>query len=212
MVKLARSMTMVAAIGLLAACQTEPAEQTGTTEETATSDAASVRSEIESIHDRYEQALLAQDAATIATIYTDDAVVLPPSNRRTEGRTAIESMFTSWFGQVPPFDTFTLSTDQLVLAESGDIAYEIGTYQISGSSPTGETYEETGKYLAVWENVDGEWKMAADMWSGDAPMHGQDDATEPGETAPAGEGKATGEAPTGEQGATEPAAEAEAES
>lgn len=209
MVKLARSVTMLAAIGLLTACQTEPAEQTGATEEAA--DASGVRSEIESINDRYEQALLAQDAATIAAIYTDDAVVLPPSNRRTEGRAAIESMFTSWFGQMPPSDTFTLTSDQLVLAESGDIAYEIGTYQTSGSSTTGETYEESGKYLAVWENVDGEWKMAADMWSGDAPMHEEGEAAEPRETTP-GEAGATGEAPTGEQGATEPAAEAEAES
>ncbi|MGH7558052.1 MAG: YybH family protein [Gemmatimonadota bacterium] len=170
MLKVTRPMMLLTAIGLLAACQTEPAEQTGATEEAATADAATVRSEIESINDRFEQALLAHDAAAIAAIYTEDALVLPPSAPRTEGRAAIEAMFSSWFEQVPASDTFTLTTDQIVLAESGEIAYEIGTYQTSGTAPSGETYEESGKYLGVWENVGGEWKMAADMWSGDAPM------------------------------------------
>lgn len=199
MVKLARSMAMLATIGLMAACQTEPGEQTGATEEAAVTDASSARSEIESVNDRYEQALLAQDAAAIAAIYTEDAVVLPPSSPRTEGRTAIESMFTSWFGMVPASDTFTLTTEEVVLAESGELAYEIGTYQTSGSSATGETYEETGKYLAVWENVDGEWKMAADMWSGDK--------REPHEPAPAREAETTDEPQTGQQDLPDPEVE-----
>lgn len=181
MVKLARPTLLLAAVGLLAACQTEPAEQTGATEEATVTDAASVRSEIETANDGFEQAILAQDAATLATLYTEDAVALPPGAARAEGRAAIESMFAGWFGQMEPAETFTLTTDDFILSESGDVAYEVGTYRTAGSGPEGQAYDITGKYLAVWENENGEWKIAADSWSDDTPMHMAEDKAEVGE-------------------------------
>lgn len=218
MLKLARSMMLLAVVGLLAACQTEPAEQTGATEEIAATDAATVRSEIEAINDRFEQALLAQDAAALATIYSEDAVAMPPGTPRVEGRAAIEAMFTDWFAQMAPSESFTLTTDQVVLAESGEVAYEIGTYQTSGTSPEGEPYESTGKYLGVWENVNGEWKIAADSWSDDTPMHMEGEKAETGEAAapteeaaPAEEAAPPAEPQADQPAAAEPSAEAETE-
>jgi uncharacterized protein (TIGR02246 family) len=171
MVKLPRFLPLIAVFGLVAACQTEPAEQTGATEEAAATDAATVRAEIEAISNRFEQAFLAGDAATIGTFYAEDAVALPPGAPRAEGSAAIESLFGSWFQQVPAPEGFTLTTDDVQLAGSGDLAYEVGTYTSRGTSPEGEAYDETGKYLVVWKNVGGEWKIVADMWNGDAPMH-----------------------------------------
>lgn len=171
MVKLLRFLPLVAVAGLLAACQTEPADQTGAIEESAAPDAATIRTEIEGINDRFEQALLAEDAATLGTFYTEDAVALPPGAPRAEGRAAIEALFASWFAAIPAPEGFTLTTDDLQIAGSGDVAYEIGTYTSRGTSPEGESYDETGKYLVVWENTDGQWKVASDIWNGDAPMH-----------------------------------------
>ena len=209
MLKLTRSAVLLAVVGFLAACQTEPAEQTGAIEEDATVDATTVRTEIEAINDRFEQALVAHDAPTIATFYTDDAVALPAGAPRAEGRAAIEAVFAGWFEQAPPPESFTLTTDDLVLAESGEVAYEIGTYQVRGTSPAGKTYDEIGKYLVVWEDVNGEWKVAADSWSGDAPMPAEGHEGESGVSAPAEKPGTTGEPQAGEQDATEPAAEAE---
>lgn len=192
---LPKSLSVIVFLGLLAGCQTEPAEQTGTTEETAAPDAASVRATIEEIGDRFEQALLAEDAVAVASFYAEDAVVLPPGSPRTEGRANIEAMFASWFEQTPPTEGFTLTSDDVQLSSSGELAYEVGTYTMRGTTPDGQAYDETGKYLAVWENAGGEWKMVADQWSGDAPMH-------------AGEGA---EAPAGAPEAAEPAADAPAE-
>jgi uncharacterized protein (TIGR02246 family) len=201
MIRLPRFLALIVALGLMGACQTEPAEQTGATEEAAATDVASVRIEIEAIADRYEQAFLAEDAATIAATYTEDAVVLPPGAPRAEGRAAIESMFASWFEQVPATEGFTLTTDEVQLAGSGDIAYEIGTYTSRGTSPEGEAYDETGKFLVVWKHVDGEWKIAADTWNGDAPMQveGEDreSAPEAGEAAPEATPEPAPEAETG---------------
>jgi uncharacterized protein (TIGR02246 family) len=191
MVKLPRFLPLLAAVGLLAACQTEPAEETGATEEAAATDVATVRAEIEAIGDRFEQALLAEDAATIATFYAEDAIALPPGSPRAEGPAAIEALFASWFEMIPASEGFTLTTDDLQLAESGDIAYETGTYTSRGTSPEGEAYDETGKFLVVYENEGGEWKIVRDMWNGDAPMHmGEGEAgaaAAPEATAPAEE-------------------------
>ncbi|MGH7543360.1 MAG: YybH family protein [Gemmatimonadota bacterium] len=171
MVRLPRFLPLIAALGLLAACQTEPAEETGATVEAAATDAASVRTEIEAMDDRFEQAFLAEDAATVASLYAEDAIALPPGAPRAEGRAAIQSLFGSWFEMVPAPEGFTLTTDDLQVAGSGDIAYEVGTYTSRGTSPEGESYDETGKYLVVWRNVDGQWMIARDVWNGDAPMH-----------------------------------------
>jgi uncharacterized protein (TIGR02246 family) len=176
MVKLLRFLPLLAAFGLVAACQTEPAEQTGATEEAAATDAASVRTEIETIGDRFEQALLAEDAATIGTFYAEDAIALPPGAPRAEGRAAIEALFASWFDQVPGPEGFTLTTDDVQVAASGDIAYETGTYTSRGTSPEGESYDETGKYLVVWKNLDGQWMIVRDTWNSDAPMHMEGEA------------------------------------
>ena len=194
MVKHPRFLPLLAALGLLAACQNEPAEETGATEEAAATDAATVRAEIEALGDRFEQALLAEDAATIATFYAEDAIALPPGAPRAQGPAAIEALFASWFAEVPAAEGFTLTTDDVQLSESGDIAYEVGTYTSRGTSPEGEAYDETGKYLVVWKNLNGEWKIVRDMWSGDAPMHmgegaaeatGAPEATTPEATTPA---------------------------
>ncbi|HJR54414.1 MAG TPA: SgcJ/EcaC family oxidoreductase [Gemmatimonadota bacterium] len=180
MVKLPRFLPLVLGLGVMAACQTEPAEETGTTEETAATDAAAVRTEIEGLSDRFEQALLAEDAATIGGLYAEDAVALPPGAPRAEGRAAIEALFASWFEEIPAPEGFTLTTDDLQVAGSGDIAYEVGTYTSRGTSPEGESYDETGKYLVVWKNMDGEWKIVRDIWNGDAPMHmGAEEGTAP---------------------------------
>jgi uncharacterized protein (TIGR02246 family) len=178
MVKLPKFLSLIAALGLLAACQTEPAEQTGATEEAAATEAATVRAEIEAISDRFEQALLAEDAATVGTFYAEDAIALPPGAPRAEGRAAIQALFASWFEQIPAPEGFTLTTNDVQLAGSGDIAYEVGTYTSRGTSPEGEAYDEAGKYLVVWKNLDGEWMIVRDAWNIDAPMHMGEGAAE----------------------------------
>jgi uncharacterized protein (TIGR02246 family) len=138
--------------------------------------------------DRFEQALLAEDAATVGTFYAEDAIALPPGAPRAEGRAAIQALFASWFEQIPAPEGFTLTTNDVQLAGSGDIAYEVGTYTSRGTSPEGEAYDEAGKYLVVWKNLDGEWMIVRDAWNIDAPMHMGEGAAEataaPEETGP----------------------------
>ncbi|HZD06494.1 MAG TPA: nuclear transport factor 2 family protein, partial [Longimicrobiales bacterium] len=58
-----------------------------------------------------------------------------------------------------PRFTTDWETLSVKVAESGDLAWERGrwTFDPDGSGPAGVT---RGEYLAVYEKIDGEWKIA----------------------------------------------------
>ncbi len=171
MLKYLKVLPVFAVIALAAACQTKEAEQTGTTEETAAVDTETIRQEIEDLDDQFEQGMLAGDSIALANFYADDAVVLPPNMPRAEGRDAIRSV---WAGG--PLTSATLTTDQVIIPESGEIAVNVGTYTQSGTAPDGTPYQDTGKYVSTWKNVNGEWKIVADIWNSDALEAGMEGA------------------------------------
>ncbi|MBI1722581.1 MAG: DUF4440 domain-containing protein, partial [Gemmatimonadetes bacterium] len=58
----------------------------------------------------------------------------------------------------------------VVAARSGDLAYSIGTYELSWNDPTGKRVTDRGKYATIWrKQADGTWKVALDMFNADAP-------------------------------------------
>lgn len=175
MLKYLKVLPVFAVIALAAACQTKEAEQTGTTEETAAVDTETIRQEIEDLDDQFEQGMLAGDSIALANFYADDAVVLPPNMPRAEGRDAIRSVYASMMGW-GPLTSATFTTDQVIIPESGEIAVEVGTYTMGGAAPDGTPYQDTGKYLSTWKNVNGEWKVVAVIWNSDALAAGMEGA------------------------------------
>ncbi len=77
-----------------------------------------------------------------------------------------------------PISSVSLDTDVVEGAASGDIAYGVGTFTMSGTGADGSEWSDQGKYMEVLENVDGEWKIAADIWNSDAPAPGMESAEE----------------------------------
>ena len=62
--------------------------------------------------------------------------------------------------QSPGFD-LSFAPEQIVVSSSGDMAMDRGTYRLG---------PETGKYVVVWRKVDGDWKVAADIFNSDNPV------------------------------------------
>ena len=52
------------------------------------------------------------------------------------------------------------STQRLVAAQSGDLAYEYGTSQMSWDTAEGKHVDMEAVWLRVWQKVDGEWEVA----------------------------------------------------
>jgi uncharacterized protein (TIGR02246 family) len=103
----------------------------------------------------------AKDAAKLAGFYTEDAVYMPPNQPMAKGRAAIEAHFKQEFQQ-----GFTnLKLTPVESAISGLQAYEAGTATIT--APGGRT--ENGKYVVVFKQVGGAWKIAYDVNNTDQP-------------------------------------------
>ncbi len=127
---------------------------------------ADARQDIDAVNQRWQKAALAGDAAGVASLYTDDAVLMVPGAPRAEGRAAIESRLAAVF-EAGPVSSMTIETDAVTLSESGELAYDVGTYTMAGKTPTGEAWQDKGKYLGVLKNVGGQWKLVADIWNSD---------------------------------------------
>ena len=103
----------------------------------------------------------AKDAAKLAGFYTEDAVVMPPNLPMVKGRAAIEAHFKGEFQQ-----GFTnLKLTPMESAISGSQGFEAGTGTVTVAG--GRT--ENGKYLVVFKQVGGAWKIAYDINNADQP-------------------------------------------
>lgn len=146
----------------------EAADDAGSAEEVAGGgSAADAEQAVAAVNERWRQAALAGDAAALASLYAEDAVLLAPGMPTAKGRAAIQSAFGTIF-QSPP-SSVTIESDATIVSESGELAFDHGTYTMSGTTPAGEAWQDTGKFLGVLRNTGGEWTYIADTWNSDAP-------------------------------------------
>ena len=125
---------------------------------------------INSLRDEFIALDNAGDAAGLASLYTNDAVLMPPNQAAVTGNQAIESGFQTTFDQFTI--EFTLAPDEVEVV--GDWAFDRGTYMIALTPKAdGEPMEDRGKYIVILRRqADGCWKIARDMWNSDNPPPG----------------------------------------
>ena len=117
------------------------------------------KSEIEKLNARWAELFNKGDAAGVAALYTDDAVVLPPGAPILKGKTDIEAF---WKKAAETLGDAKLTTvDVKPLGQAA--ARETGHFSLkTKASPSQEL---VGKYVVVWEKVGSEWKLSADIWN-----------------------------------------------
>ena len=166
-----KSLLLLSVPALLAACQPgeTPANDGVGAENTAVVDTSADDQAIRAKVDLWHELMKAKDAAGIADLYTVDGAVMPPNAPIGIGHDPIEQ---TWAALVntPGFE-LKIVPDQIVVSSSGDMALDRGTYQLT-IAPSGETVSDTGKYVVVWQKIDGEWKAAADIFNSDLPAGG----------------------------------------
>jgi uncharacterized protein (TIGR02246 family) len=117
---------------------------------------------IQDMNKKWLELVAKKDAAGIAQIYADDGAIMPPGSPKAVGHDAIQATWSGLF-QIPGMD-LTFATERLVMSKSGDMAADIGTYDLK----MGEGADH-GKYVVVWVKRAGKWEVLSDMFSGDAP-------------------------------------------
>jgi ketosteroid isomerase-like protein len=115
---------------------------------------------------KFSQLMLDNDLEGILDHYADNSISLPSYQPMMRGHDAMREAHKKQHEQGGMKVTaFELTTTD-VIAE-GNMAIEIGTYTISMEIPQMGAVDDYGKYMNVWENQGGDWKLRADMWNTD---------------------------------------------
>jgi ketosteroid isomerase-like protein len=114
------------------------------------------------VEERFMAAYNRGDAPSLAALYTRDGQIMPPNSDVVAGHPALEKLFQSFWDAG---DT-VIKLETVEAEGSGDIAYEVGNYTLSGS--TGKINDQ-GKYIVVWRKVDGHRKLHRDIFNTNLP-------------------------------------------
>jgi uncharacterized protein (TIGR02246 family) len=106
-----------------------------------------------------------KDAPATAAYYAENGVLLPPNSPIVKGRAKIQEVWASFMGK--PGFMLHFDPTQIVVSRSKDLAYDIGTYELTINDDHGQPMHEVGKYLVTWKKDKGSWKVMADMFSAD---------------------------------------------
>ncbi len=97
-----------------------------------------------------------------------NARVLSPNASVAIGHDQIRQLFAGFFAL--PNLKITWSADQVQVADSGELAYTSGHYDMSFTGPDGKLIPDHGKYVTVWQKQGGAWKVIVDCFNTDLPM------------------------------------------
>jgi uncharacterized protein (TIGR02246 family) len=124
--------------------------------------AADPRSEIEAGNRRFMEAFAHGDAASVARLYTTGAQLLPAHTDVVAGTTAIQRF---WQG-VMDMGIKEAVLETLEVEAHGGMAHEVGRYTLKTA---GGQVGDAGKYLVVWKQEGGAWKLHRDIWTTSRP-------------------------------------------
>jgi uncharacterized protein (TIGR02246 family) len=114
---------------------------------------------------QWSQAAGAKDAAKTASFYAEDGSMLPFGTPIVNGRARIQE---TWAGlMAKPGFAIHFEPTRIVVAKSADVAFDVGTFELTMNDAQGKPATVAGKYVVAWTKKNGEWKVAADCFNTD---------------------------------------------
>jgi uncharacterized protein (TIGR02246 family) len=114
------------------------------------------------------KAVQAKDAAGAASYYAEDGRIMPQGMPIAQGREAIQQVWSEMFKM--PDVSLSWENSETQVSSGGDLAYNIGKYDMSFKDPKGKPVVDKGKFVVVWKKqADGNWKVVADIFNSDQP-------------------------------------------
>ncbi len=150
-VKLARLVCMVLGLAALGAG-------------VATADAAKEIAALQAVDQTWLKAYNAGDADTLASLYDEHAVLLPPGAPAANGRAAIHAFLAKDAAESTKAGVKFFLGSNPAGGVSGDMGWQSGTYTVKDKS--GKVVD-SGKYLSVSMKKNGKWLYVRDTWNSD---------------------------------------------
>jgi len=115
-------------------------------------------------HERFLDAMRANDAAALLEVLTEDVVFYPPGIEPVRGKAAVRA----WYeGINTEMLTEAIDVPAREVVVAGDLGIEEGKY-VWKLAPVGggDTVTATGHFIAIWRRqADGGWKCTSDIWN-----------------------------------------------
>jgi len=105
------------------------------------------------------------DTAGLSTLYTRDGQILPPNSDFVKGREAIQGFWQA----VQEMGIKKAKLETLEVEDCSDTVIEVGQFTLY--SADGQQLEQ-GKYIVIWKQDAGEWKLHRDIFNSSIPAPG----------------------------------------
>jgi uncharacterized protein (TIGR02246 family) len=115
------------------------------------------QSEIAGVNRQFEAAARNGDLDAIASLYTVDAMALPPDGPIVKGQDSIKQM---WGSVAQQLGLKEVRLNTLNFEQEGDTGHEVGEATLSLAGGTAVV-----KYVVVWKKVEGQWRLHRDIWN-----------------------------------------------
>ena len=126
---------------------------------------SNVRSAIEAANNKVMAAVKRGDVTEVAHIYRADVRVLPPYMEMLKGRQAARAI---WQGGID-MGIKEVALETVEITEGEDVVCEIGKYTHTIQTSGGETITDKGKYVVIWKQEEGSWKVDIEVWNSSLP-------------------------------------------
>jgi len=126
---------------------------------------ADMKAKFNELNKKLSKMMLENDHEGMLSYYGDNFISMPSYQPMLRSLDAMRESHKQQHEMGMKVTAFELTATDVIL--EGNIAIEIGTYTISMGMPERGPIDDHGKYMNVWENQGGDWKLRADMWNTD---------------------------------------------
>jgi len=114
----------------------------------------------------WSQAAEGKDLDRFVSFYADDASALPFNAPIARGKDQIRQLWSQLMSK--PGFSLSFTPTKIEVSKSGDLAYEIGTFELKLNDAQGNATTTPGKYVVAWKKQPTHnWKAVADIFNTD---------------------------------------------
>ncbi|WP_020599166.1 YybH family protein [Spirosoma panaciterrae] len=106
----------------------------------------------------------AKGAVGMDSFYTTDALLMSPNSEAIQGNVAIGKFYKYVFDS----GIKRMKLEAIEAEQQGNVLIERGRYTAYGAN---DTQLDTGKYIAIWKQENGSWKLYRDINNTSLPPH-----------------------------------------
>ncbi|MEO8724521.1 MAG: DUF4440 domain-containing protein [Acidobacteriaceae bacterium] len=120
---------------------------------------ANIKDAITAVNKEFMEAFNTKTASWLAKLYAPEALLLPPGVATISGE---ENICKFWQGVID-MGICDIDLETVSLDEADATVTEVGQYRLHNET----TVADQGKYLVVWKQIEGEWRLYRDIWNSD---------------------------------------------